>query len=108
MHKNILCFSLQQFPSFDTLISNRWKEGDEKGCEDIFKVVRKCLQRFVLFCIVYDEEMKSPQVAEDAVSEAVLAAYENIYSLRKDEAFRSWIFKILLNICKKKLKKRLC
>ena len=45
--------------------------------------------------------MKNPQEAEDAVSEAVVAAYENI------QAFRSWIFTILTNKCKKRLKKAL-
>ena len=47
-----------------------------------------------------------PQDAEDAVSEAVLSAYENILKLRKEEAFRSWIFQILANVCRRKLKSR--
>lgn len=51
--------------------------------------------------------MKNPQEAEDAVSEAVVAAYENIHKLKKEEAFRSWIFTILTNKCKKRLKKAL-
>ena len=48
--------------------------------------------------------LKNPQDAEDAVSEAVISAYENIGSLRKEESFRSWIFKILSNQCRKKLR----
>lgn len=71
---------------------------DVKTFSKLYESVYKDLYYFALYM------MKSPQDAEDAVSEAVLAAYENIYSLRKDEAFRSWIFKILSNICKKKLK----
>ena len=51
--------------------------------------------------------MKNPQEAEDAVSEVVVAAYENIHKLKKEEAFRSWIFTILTNKCKKRLKKAL-
>lgn len=39
------------------------------------------------------------QDAEDAVSETVLKAYEKFASLRKKEAFKSWIFKILVNQC---------
>ena len=39
------------------------------------------------------------QDAEDAVSETVLKAYEKFTSLRKKEAFKSWIFKILVNQC---------
>ena len=48
--------------------------------------------------------MRQSHDAEDAVSEAVVLAYENIQSLRKEEAFRSWIFQITANVCKRKLK----
>lgn len=67
---------------------------------DQYKLVYKDLYRFAL-CM-----MRHPQDAEDAVSEAVLSAYENIHKLRKEEAFKSWIFQILANVCKKKLKSR--
>mgnify|MGYP002235321995 CR=1 FL=1 len=36
--------------------------------------------------------MRDPHEAEDAVSAAVLSAYEHIHKLRKEEAFKSWIF----------------
>ena len=49
--------------------------------------------------------LQNQQEAEDAVSEAVVAAYENIGKLKKPDAFRSWIFTIVSNICKKRLKK---
>ena len=39
------------------------------------------------------------QDAEDVVSETVLKAYEKFASLRKKEAFKSWIFTILVNQC---------
>lgn len=45
------------------------------------------------------------QDAEDAVSEAVLHAYENFASLRNEAAFRGWIIKILINQCKFQQKK---
>lgn len=43
--------------------------------------------------------------AEDAVGDAVLSAYENFNSLREREAFRVWIIRILVNTCKKRMKK---
>ena len=46
--------------------------------------------------------MKNPHDAEDAVSEAVLQAYGHIGSLREEGAFKSWIFTILANTCRKK------
>lgn len=44
--------------------------------------------------------------AEDAVQDAVLAAWENFGNLRRKEAFRAWIFQILANVCKKSLRRR--
>lgn len=46
------------------------------------------------------------QDAEDVVSETVLKAYEKFSSLRKKEAFRTWIFKILVNQCMTHLRKK--
>jgi len=71
---------------------------DAKAFTELYRSVYKELYRFAL-CM-----MKHPQDAEDAVSEAVISAYENIHKLKKDEAFKSWIFTILSNVCRKKLK----
>ena len=50
--------------------------------------------------------MAMQQDAEDAVSETVIAAYENLPQLRNEKAFHAWIFKILVNICNKKLRQK--
>lgn len=71
---------------------------DAIAFKELYKTVYQDLYRFAL-CM-----MHHPQDAEDAVSEAVLSAYENIHKLRKKEAFRSWIFQILANVCRRKLK----
>ena len=71
---------------------------DAIAFKELYKTVYQDLYRFAL-CM-----MHHPQDAEDAVSEAVLSAYENIHQLRKEEAFRSWIFQILANVCRRKLK----
>lgn len=42
--------------------------------------------------------------AEDAVSEAVLTGFRQRHQLRSDEAFKSWMFAILANVCRRKLK----
>lgn len=47
----------------------------------------------------------NPQDAEDVVGETVLRAYEKISTLKKEEAFRAWIFKILINQCNSHLRK---
>ena len=73
---------------------------DAIAFKELYTTVYQDLYRFAL-CM-----MHHPQDAEDAVSEAVLSAYENIHKLRKEEAFRSWIFQILANVCRRKLKSR--
>ncbi len=71
---------------------------DAKTFAEMYEQIYTDLYRFAL-CL-----MKNHQEAEDAVSEAVISAYENIYKLRREEAFKSWLFTILSNVCKKRLK----
>ena len=47
----------------------------------------------------------NPQDAEDVVRETVLKAYEKFSTLRNEEVFRAWIFKILVNQCNSFLRK---
>lgn len=49
----------------------------------------------------------NPQDAEDAVGETVLKAYEKFSALKSEDAFRSWIFKILVNQCNSFLRKHI-
>lgn len=50
--------------------------------------------------------LRSGADAEDAVSEAVLKAYENLHTLRKPERFRSWIMQITANEARKLYRKK--
>ena len=50
--------------------------------------------------------MGNAEDAEDAVQDAVLAAYEHFGSLKRETSFRAWIFSILVNCCKRSLRKR--
>lgn len=84
---------------FEMLLVKRAKKGDTKAFAELYEQVYIDLYRFALYT------MRHQQDAEDAVSETVIAAYEHILSLKKDEAFRAWIFKILVNTCRKKLRK---
>ena len=71
------------------------RDGDRQAFASLYETVYEDLYRFALFT------MKSKEEAEDVVSESVIAAYEQIHKLRKAEAFRSWIFQIVANQCKK-------
>lgn len=61
---------------------------------ELYETVYKDLYRLAYYYL------GNAQDAEDAVGETVLKAYENFDSLRKEVAFRGWIFKILVNQCK--------
>lgn len=66
----------------------------------MYEAIYQDLYRFAL-CL-----MQNPHDAEDAVSEAVMNAYEHMEALRNEEAFKSWMFTILANVCRKKWKKQ--
>lgn len=70
---------------------------DAEKFAGMYEGIYKDLYRFAL-CM-----MRNPQDAEDAVSEAVIHGYEHVSSLRREDAFKSWMFTILSRVCKKKL-----
>ena len=82
----------------ERLLIKKAKKGDVEAFGELYTTVYKKLYRFALYTL------KNPQDAEDVVSETVIAAYENIKKLKKEESFRSWIFTILMNQCKKHFK----
>ncbi len=71
---------------------------DANTFAQMYETVYRDLYYFAL-CMI-----GNAQDAEDAVSEAVISAFENIGKLRKKESFRSWMFTITANTCKKKLR----
>lgn len=80
---------------YSLYIEMHFKRGDKmERFMELYETVYKDLYYLAYYYL------GNQQDAEDAVSEAVLNAYENFASLRKVEAFRSWIIKILVNQCK--------
>lgn len=63
-----------------------------------YESVYRDMYRFALYTL------KNPQDAEDVTGEAVADAFASVDKLRDPQAFRGWIFKILSNKCRKKLK----
>lgn len=74
------------------------KQGDAHAFATLYEEIYKDLYRFA-YCTVKDAHQ-----AEDIVSDSVLNAYENIHKLRKNESFRSWMFQIVANECKKQFR----
>lgn len=50
--------------------------------------------------------LKDEKDCEDAVQETLLNAYGNLHKLRKEEFFKTWLIRILINECNKQLKSR--
>lgn len=73
----------------------------ERNAEDFAKKYEQVYQDMFRFALY---TLKNRQDAEDIVSEAVLDAWKAIDTLRNEDAFRAWIFRILSNKCRQKLK----
>lgn len=74
------------------------KEKDANAFSLLYEMVYTDLYRMALYTL------GNSQDAEDIVSETVLDAYVQLNSLRDETAFRRWIFHILGNKCKHKIK----
>ena len=71
--------------------------GSAEAFGRLYAEIASELYRFALWYL------KSPHAAEDAVQEACLAAFRNIRSLKKPQAFKGWFMRILANRCKDSL-----
>ena len=71
---------------------------DAAAFAGMYETIYKDLYRYAL-CM-----MRTSHDAEDVVSEAVVRGYERIHTLRSEDAFKSWMFTILSNVCKSRLK----
>ena len=73
------------------------QSGNSKAFAAVYSFYANDLYRFALYYLGNSAD------AEDSVQEAVLIAFRNIANLRKPSSFKSWMFKILSNVCKTKL-----
>jgi len=84
-----------------TELVHRSKLGDADAFSKLYETIYRDLYRFALYTL------KNSCDAEDVVSDAVMDAWQSIRSLRKAESFKAWIFKILTNKCRMRLKQYL-
>ncbi len=76
------------------------KNGDVEAFGKLYELFARDMYRFAYYYT------SSKLLAEDAVSDAVLSAFENIKKLKKAESFKPWLFKILFNCCRQKQKEK--
>lgn len=71
------------------------KQGDRQAFASLYEMIYKDLYRFAVYT------MKNEHDAEDAVSQAIVAAFQGISMLKDEESFKNWMFTIVSNECKK-------
>ncbi len=76
----------------------RAKSGDKIAFSELYDFFKDDMYRFAYYYLGLRE------AAEDCVSEATLIAFQKLPSLKKDSAFKSWLFKILHNCCNKAIR----
>jgi len=81
------------------LLIKQAKKGDK---EALLNLVMAQQSDYYKLAYVY---MKDKDDALDALQDMIVILYENISTLKKEEAFYSWSKTILVNSCKNKLKK---
>lgn len=80
------------------MLVKRAKQGDTEAFASLYAEIYENMYRFAFYTL------RNTCDAEDVVSEAVMDAFASIRKLRSEEAFKSWIFQILSNKCKDKLR----
>lgn len=83
---------------YNTELVNQAKSGDTHAFARLYETIYLDLYRFALYTL------KNSHDAEDAVSDTVTDAFRQIGSLRRPEAFQAWMFRILTNKCRARLK----
>lgn len=83
---------------YNTDLVNLAKSGDTHAFARLYETIYLDLYRFALYTL------KNSYDAEDVVSDTVTDAFRQIASLRDTNAFQAWMFRILTNKCKAKLK----
>lgn len=76
------------------------RSGDEQAVEALVNQYRAPLFRLAL------SVLDNPADADEAVQDALVAALRGLKGYRGQAAFRTWLFTIVLNVCRGRLRQR--
>ena len=82
----------------DRLLVKRAKRGDVDAFAELYGKIYEKLYHFAFYML------KNAQDEEDAVSEAVTDAFEGIRKLKREESFANWMYQIVANKCRRKMR----
>jgi RNA polymerase sigma-70 factor, ECF subfamily len=85
----------------DTLIMRRVQAGDLERFSELIRRYQRPLLRAAF------ERLRERDWAEDVVQETFLAAFAGRHSFNPAFSFRTWLWTILLNLCKQHWKRRM-
>lgn len=77
------------------------QKGDKEAFCQLYSLYKNRLYRYAYYRLGNCED------AQDAVSDCIVCAYEQINELRRPAAFSSWIFKILYATCSSYIKQQI-
>lgn len=82
----------------DRLLVKRAKRGDVDAFAELYGKIYEKLYRFAFYML------KNAADAEDAVGEAVVDAFAGIRRLKREESFSNWMYQIVTNKCRRKMR----
>lgn len=82
----------------ERMLVKKAKRGEAEAFGALYERVYKKLYAYAYYTLKRSED------AEDVVSEAVMDAWTSIGTLKKEEAFSGWIFRIVANKCNQKMR----
>jgi RNA polymerase sigma-70 factor (ECF subfamily) len=74
------------------------KKGDKDAFSRLIEFNKVSMYRVALSMVKKKEDI------EDAIQNSIIKAYQDVIYLRKDEYFKTWLIRILINECKSILK----
>lgn len=77
------------------------RQGDKDAFCQLYSLYKNRLYRYAFY------KLGNADDAQDAVSDCIVSAFEQIGNLRKPQAFPSWIFSILHNACTRYIKSQI-
>lgn len=82
----------------ERLLVKRAKKGDVDAFGELYQMIYKKLYAFALYTLGREAD------AEDAVGEAVADAFATIGLLKKEESFAGWMYRIVANKCRQRMR----
>ena len=83
-----------------TKLVERAQAGDKEAFIDLIEHCKQALYKTAIAMLKNDAD------AADAIQDTVLKCYENLRGLREPRCFKTWLSRILINQCKKIIKRR--